>query len=241
MRSAKWPIAGSTIKILADSLITYKSMQILPRYFLESLLVLFVVVFTLLSLVVTKNISMALPVLSIFVAASGRLLPTFTGLIANTSQMRFGRYSLQQVYDDLLYFEKNKNLANNLPIETSKSNVLDVSEIRIKEVSYRYPNTKFPAISNVSMNIKLNDSIGIIGSSGAGKSTLVNLLLGLLEPDSGAIYVNDLPINKQLRPWLNNCAYIPQTIYLLDDTLPLLVPILRGQGEAVLSTLPKKC
>jgi len=93
------------------------------------------------------------------------------------------------------------------------------SKIEIKNISYRYPDADSDALSDLSLNIEQGQSIGLIGQSGSGKTTLVNVLLGLLTPEKGVIEVDKIPINKNLREWMNLIAYIPQDGFIIDDTI----------------------
>ena len=90
----------------------------------------------------------------------------------------------------------------------------------LKNVNFSYDNTTKLALDNININIKVNTTVGIIGTTGAGKSTLVDIILGLLQPDSGEIMVDDklLEINNT-RQWQNSIGYVPQSIFLIDDSI----------------------
>jgi ABC-type multidrug transport system fused ATPase/permease subunit len=93
------------------------------------------------------------------------------------------------------------------------------SSLRLDNVHFRYPGAEAEALRGVNLTIKAGTSIGIIGGSGAGKSTLVDVILGLLVPQQGLISVDGAPINEHLGAWQGNIGYVPQNIYLTDDTL----------------------
>jgi ABC-type bacteriocin/lantibiotic exporter with double-glycine peptidase domain len=103
-----------------------------------------------------------------------------------------------------------------LKTEDSK---LKFHKLELKNISFRYSQTNTEVISNLSLNIDRNQSVGIIGKSGSGKTTMINIFLGLLTPQKGTIEVNGLPINNNLRRWLDMVAYIPQDVFILDDTI----------------------
>jgi ABC-type multidrug transport system fused ATPase/permease subunit len=86
-------------------------------------------------------------------------------------------------------------------------------------VTFKYENALKYALNNISIEIKKGEIIGLIGSSGSGKSTIVDLILGLLVPTEGKITVDDVDIRKGIRSWRSNVGYVPQTIYLTDDTI----------------------
>jgi ATP-binding cassette subfamily C protein len=91
--------------------------------------------------------------------------------------------------------------------------------LELNDVVYTYPNVEDPAVNGVSLELKRSESIAFVGTTGCGKSTLVNLILGLLEPQSGAIRVNGSDIFSKLPAWRHFLGYIPQTIFLLDDSI----------------------
>jgi ABC-type multidrug transport system fused ATPase/permease subunit len=91
--------------------------------------------------------------------------------------------------------------------------------VDLKNISYRYSGTSEPALKDISFSIEKGQSIALIGKSGAGKTTLVDVILGLLEPDSGDITVDSVSIYDKLRSWQNLVGYIPQSISLLDESV----------------------
>jgi ABC-type multidrug transport system fused ATPase/permease subunit len=91
--------------------------------------------------------------------------------------------------------------------------------IELDNITFRYSSTERRAVKGVSLEIPKGATVGFIGSSGSGKSTLVDILLGLLSPESGAVKVDGVDIQKNLRSWQDKIGYVPQSIYLTDDTL----------------------
>jgi ABC-type multidrug transport system fused ATPase/permease subunit len=112
----------------------------------------------------------------------------------------------------------NQN-ANNLNICINNSSLEFHNTLEIKNISYKYPEVNASALSNVSFTIKKGQSIGFIGPSGSGKSTLVDLILGLLAPENGQILADGTDIQINMRSWQNQIGYVPQLIYLTDDSL----------------------
>ena len=91
--------------------------------------------------------------------------------------------------------------------------------LELNKVTFTYPGAPAPALKELSLVIRRGECVGIIGGSGAGKSTLVDILLGLLTPDSGEVRVDGEDIQQALRNWQDQIGYVPQSIYLTDDTL----------------------
>nr|MCS5624131.1 ATP-binding cassette domain-containing protein [Candidatus Neomarinimicrobiota bacterium] len=91
--------------------------------------------------------------------------------------------------------------------------------ITLKNTSLIYPGTQHHAIDDISMTIKAGEAIGIIGASGSGKTTLINTILGLIEPQSGNILYNNLPLNNNIHKWHKHVAYLPQDSFITDDSV----------------------
>ena len=99
----------------------------------------------------------------------------------------------------------------------------------------QYPDSKKPIISNSNFEIKSGDFIGIVGPSGSGKTTFVDLLLGLLKPQTGTLMVDDVNIFDDINGWRSKIAYIPQEIFLIDDSIKN--NIILGDQDSELSNL----
>lgn len=191
----------------------YNALQLIPRYAVESAASIFLVGLALTALSIGKSPVNIVPTLGIFAAACIRLLPTISQLIGQFSQLRSSEYTTGLLYDEINLLE------NQYKMSLKKSDCRQVfSTFSLSHASFSYANAKQNALTDVDLTIQRGQSIGFMGSSGAGKSTLISIFLGLLSPNSGQLLVDNLPI-KNLREWLNNFAYIPQSIFLLDDTL----------------------
>lgn len=107
-----------------------------------------------------------------------------------------------------------------LSFATDEEQKLPVTKsIELKDITYAYPNTDKLIFDHAEMTIPIGASVGIVGTSGAGKSTVVDILLGLLETRSGTVYADGVDVRKNYRKWLKNIGYIPQMIFMLDDTI----------------------
>jgi ATP-binding cassette, subfamily B, bacterial PglK len=199
----------------------------LPRYVIEAFLITFLIIFTFLFISANQgNVQNLSSVLGIFALASIRLLPAVGNLLSSINGIRYNAYSLDRIYLDLKELEDtNMSKASKSIIAESRSSastgiVLPFRDrIILEDVVYHYPNTASKSLDQVSLVIKKGESIGLIGKSGAGKTTLVDVILGLLTPQDGDIKVDNASIYNDLRAWQNLIGYVPQSIFLIDDTL----------------------
>jgi ATP-binding cassette subfamily C protein len=181
---------------------------------------LMVIVF---SLIITgTDLRTMIPMLGLYGAAIARLRGTVSGIANSINQVRFSMAAVDAVVDDLWLLEDEKRSAEASRVQRRSSDErrlhLDRS-IDMEEVTYRYPNTEVPALDNITLSIEKGSSVAFVGATGSGKTTLVNVILGLLIPQEGSIAVDGTEIHSNLRAWQANLGYIPQEIYLLDDTI----------------------
>ncbi len=162
-----------------------------------------------------ESIESIIAVLGLFAAATYRLMPIFRDLMIDITTLRYSIYSIDPVYDDLVRL-KNKT---EKPSEQKDPAFSFKKEITLEDVSYVYPNSSEQAIRDISIRIPRGSAIALVGKSGAGKTTLVDALLGLLRIQQGTIRVDENDIYADTRAWQRNIGYIPQFIYLTDDTL----------------------
>ena len=189
---------------------------ILPKPLMEMVCVgglLFVILFRLLmGAELTKFVS----ILAVFAVAAFRMLPCFNSISAYLSNMFFEKDSVDAVYNDIIEMEgleRKKRLIN------SEQKMDFNKEIAISNLTYKYPNTDKIILKNVNFNIKKNQSVGFVGASGAGKSTLIDIILGVLPVEIGKITVDGKNIYENIEAWHRIIGYIPQSIYLMDDTI----------------------
>jgi len=193
----------------------------IPRYLIEFILILFIVLLVVLSLISGDNLQGLLPTLAVFGIASLRLLPIVNILSNGVIKFRFNRDGVSRLYNDVLDLPNDElGYESSLEDFTKAEKTLSPFEtLKIKNVSFAYPNAKKEALKHINLTIKRGDSIGIMGESGSGKTTLIDTMLGLLVPDSGEIYFNDVSLTKEINNWHKHIAYLPQEVFLIDDKL----------------------
>jgi ABC-type multidrug transport system fused ATPase/permease subunit len=193
-----------------------------PRYLIEPLAFSGLVAIVLVYAQRGQDLAAILPNLGVMALAAYRLLPAFQMLYSQTTLLTTFRYSLDEVYDEFLAAETpgerdvesaGGQLSAPPPLRWSQ-------EIRLEELTFKYPAAKRPVIDGLNLTIRRNTSLGIVGATGAGKSTLVDLILGLHGPTAGRILVDGTPLGPEnRRAWRGGIGYVPQDIFLLDDTI----------------------
>lgn len=149
--------------------------------------------------------------LGLFAAAAFRLMPSANRMMITWQSLRYFKPAIDSVSAELS-LESHEATTGGPPIEFGKV-------IELSGITYRYPGAASRALEGVSLRLRKGGSLGIIGGSGAGKSTLVDLFLGLLTPEAGAILVDGRDIRGNIRSWQDQIGYVPQSIYLTDDTI----------------------
>ena len=162
-----------------------------------------------------------LPILATLGIALVRLLPSFNVLLSSMVNLKSFKISALCISNEIIKLNKHNKLKknyNNLSSTNYKGDFL-YGDIKFKNVSYCYPNTNKFIFKDLNLELKKGQIIGIIGKSGSGKTTLVDLILGLLKPTFGSITSNKININENIKAWRENLGYVPQDIYLIDDSV----------------------
>jgi len=188
----------------------------IPRFLLELLMIVFIVGLVIISLITDGDLKTLAPTLVIFGVAAIRLIPS-VGVFSNTlAQLRYNKDSISILYNDIVRFKEKESLT--MCRESQVDNSV-FRELVLNNISFYYENPSLKSLKNISLKISSGESIGFIGKSGAGKTTLIDVLLGLLKPQSGSITYNEVSLENSLDTWLSNVAYLPQQTFLIDDTL----------------------
>ena len=213
-------------KRFAQNLTLTQSYGNLPRFVIEAFMITFLVIFTLLFTNLKEEGQSLTAILGIFALASIRLLPAISNLVSNVNTFRSNMFAVDKLYFDFIEIEKGEaspisgcNVHSNQPSSYLAKLLPFEAQIALENVTFQYAGTSKKSLNEVSLTIQKGQSIGLIGKSGAGKTTLVDVLLGLLTPQSGDIKVDNISIYDDLRAWQNLLGYVPQSIFLIDDTL----------------------
>ena len=189
----------------------YNVILTLPRSFMEIITIVGLCLLVVSMVVRDRPLSDIVPILGLFAAAAFRVMPSINRLLMATQTLIFNRSIIASVYRDFLLDSPEVNSAQRLePF---------AKQLELKDVSFKYPTAATPSLQEVSLVVKRGEAVGFVGPSGAGKSTLVDVILGLFAPTSGVVSVDGSDVHQNLRNWQNQIGYVPQAIYLTDDTL----------------------
>ena len=189
----------------------YTVSQMLPRTGLEILTIAGLAVLVSTMVVSGEDLNSVLPVLGLFGAAAFRLVPAVSRMVTMVQTIAINRPIVNELFHDLSLRTSHS------PKRQSHDGFAQVLEV--SELSFMYETAPTNALSNVSLRVKRGEAVGLVGPSGSGKSTLVDVLLGLLSPASGAVLVDGVNVQDQIRWWQDQIGYVPQSIFLTDDTL----------------------
>jgi ATP-binding cassette subfamily C protein len=201
-----------------------QTIQPVPRYFNETLIVMGAMAIILSAIIRGQSMQAILPILSLFAVAGYRLLPAVSRLMSSLTLIQGNIVSLHTIYHDLrlLTEEPQKDLSYPIAQPTHNGHGLNNTSqpvVALDNVFYKYPNADTYALRGVSLQVPQNAAIGIVGPSGGGKTTTIDVLLGLLIPSQGHVWVEGHDIQENFASWQRRVGYIPQSIFLADDTI----------------------
>lgn len=205
-------------KVFARAQGTNIAISQVPRYFIE--LIAFGAMISLVLVLIkvhSGNLGEVLPILAVYALAAFKLLPALQQIYSSLSQIKGNTAAFEAVKNDLeRSFDSQKTSSDTVvstPINLKRS-------IKLSNIEFTYPGKDRPAVDGVNMSIPVNSVIGLVGSSGSGKSTLIDLLLGLLTPQQGGIYVDDVRITADnKRAWQDLLGFVPQSIFLSEGSI----------------------
>ncbi len=188
----------------------------MPKYFVEAVCMTGLLVAILIKMFWGQkdDFTTFIPQLSVFAVAAFRLLPSVGKINEHVADILYSLPSLDLIYHDLKAIEEEPEIKKKEELEWQFE-----KEIFVKKVCYHYSDSENMVINNASFDIPKGKTVAFIGPSGAGKTTMVDIILGLLKPQYGKVYADDLDIHKHSYVWQKEIGYIPQVIYLSDDTI----------------------
>jgi ABC-type multidrug transport system fused ATPase/permease subunit len=189
----------------------FSFVQSLPRYFLELLTIVCFAALVSSMVAFGSGLGSVIPVLGLFGVASFRILPATYQIINSVQAINKNRSLLSEISIDLAMSGESLHL--------SEAEVMEFEVLEISNLKFSYVEGQEEALIDVSVLIKRGEAVGLVGQSGSGKSTLVDVLLGFLAPQFGTVSVNGVNIDSSMQWWRSKVGYVPQSIFLTDDTL----------------------
>jgi len=186
----------------------------IPKVSLEFLMVLCLTIIVLISLFDIERQSMLLSTLGVFAAAAFRIMPSLNQIATASHTVRFNSAIVQQIANDLFLTEEIPKIFDEDRIAIAGDEI-----IRVEDISFRHNSESREILAGINFSIKTGQVIGIIGESGTGKSTFVDILIGLRRPDSGDIKFEGKSIYQDLAEWKSQIGYVPQDIFLQDESI----------------------
>jgi ATP-binding cassette, subfamily B, bacterial PglK len=202
-------------RIYTQAIAAIEVISKVPRYLLEVIAFGGIILMVMYFIYTDQSTAEFLPRLIVYALGLFRLMPALQDVFTSVTSMRGNTAALDNIFRDLQTSE--------VPEAQDRSNIpkLPFKEtLELRNVTFRYPGADKPVLKNFSISIKANSSVAFVGATGSGKTTTVDLLLGLLSPDSGDLLVDGVPVNEtNMLNWQRNLGYVPQFIYLNDDTI----------------------
>jgi HlyD family secretion protein len=196
----------------------YLKLSQLPRSILELISIIMIIIILIVMLkIFNSDFDIVLPIIGIYALGGLRAIPAIQTLFQSFAQIKSSLPSLNLIYED---FYKSKYTKYEDKTINNQSSIIFNKEISLKNISYFYASQKNNAINNISLKIKKNQFTSIVGPNGSGKSTLVNIILGILKPQTGSFFIDNLELNHENKHlWQKKIGYVSQDIFLFDDTI----------------------
>ncbi|MBE5837137.1 ABC transporter ATP-binding protein [Butyrivibrio sp.] len=206
-------------RIGADIDRNYTVLNNIPRLLIETVFISVVLLYVLIYLVNGGDAKALLPQITAFGMAAIRIMPSANRINTYLTQIAYNQYSLDFVYNNLTESMKMEKEMRAERAKVAGPALHLEKEIELKNITFHYPDSEDNIFTDANMMVPRGKSVGIIGPSGAGKSTIVDILLGLLHVKSGEILCDGSNIFSNYESWLAQIGYIPQSIYLVDESI----------------------
>lgn len=201
----------------------YSVLASIPSRLIESLCMSAILGIIAYKIINGEDLSAIVPSLSAFAVAAIRLMPRANAVNSVINSITYNKPSLEALYNDLTESDREEEeRLKEIEEKKKQKHTVDIGNERsvfAKNITYTYPNRTEPVLKDVSITVKEGESVGIVGVTGAGKTTLVDVILGLLKPQEGSVCYGAMDIYEDYGRWQQHIGYIPQNIYMIDDTI----------------------
>jgi ABC-type multidrug transport system fused ATPase/permease subunit len=195
----------------ANLLRRINTVQAIPRLWLEVMAIAGLVGLVVIMIATGKEIERIIPTVGLFAATSFKVLPSINKLVNSRQTLKVSRSTIETIHHDL-----------DLPVVKNRTTVnsgFRFKSVVVERLDFKYEQSESLVLSNINLKILSGEAVGFVGQSGSGKSTLIDIMLSLLHPQSGSVLINGLSIEDVKQSWQKAIGYIPQTIFLMDDSL----------------------
>lgn len=200
----------------------YNIFNATPRLLIETVCIAGMIGYFIVIILQGAEVTELLPQLSALAMAAMRLLPSVNRINNYQTSISYFEPFFMGVSDNLQEEIHDEQVSYDAESYLQKKEVekLEIKkEIKLEDITYKYPNTDTLIFNHADMEIPIGNAVGIVGTSGAGKTTIVDILLGLLEIESGRILADGVEVRDHYESWLKNIGYIPQTIFMIDSSI----------------------
>lgn len=198
-------------------------MSSLPRFIFEILIIIALAGLVFFFLQEGKKAQEIVPFLGLFAASAFRVMPSMVRISTSMQNLRFNKPAIEKLHEEFKFLKDDKLQSKQSQLVKAGSAgekiELDWKTLTLSNISYIYPNTKKMVLKDINIAVSRKEMVGFIGGSGAGKSTIVDVILGLLTPSNGEVKLGKRNIGSVKENWQSQLGYVPQVIYLTDDTI----------------------
>ena len=196
----------------------YKFVTMLPSPVMESVMICGLLLVIIVRICNGADIQNLIPTLAVFAVAAFRMLPSLNRMTGHINALTYNKVAVDEVYKALKE-AREKQKAQKASPDEKESNLEFLQEIKVENVTFAYPEREEKVLDRVSLRIPKNKSVAFVGPSGAGKTTLADVILNVLEPAEGTIWCDSRDIRECTAAWHTKIGYIPQAVFLIDDTI----------------------
>lgn len=203
--------------------VSFETISALPERLIETVCIIGLILVVCLRLASGVAVEEFVPKLSVFAVAAFRILPSVSRMTGYLNNVVYYRPTAEAVSDELHAVEEYRQIIDrqiNKEVEEQSDEEYSFRDkVEVKNIRWKYPRSDKYVLQDVSITIEKGDSVALIGASGAGKTTLADVILGLLHPEGGAVSVDGIGIETIPRKWSRLIGYVPQVVFLVDDTI----------------------
>lgn len=191
----------------------------LPGYAMQSMSLGFAIALVIVMLASHDSLGEVLPLLAIYAVAVQRMMPNLQAVFTGIAQIRYYGHTVDALYADMLgtVQDPQTDSCDDAPLDSHRRPFR--RQLSVRNLTFAYPGAHEPVLRDVSLTVRRNTTVGLVGMTGCGKTTLVDVIMGLHSVPPGTIQVDDEPLAGPIGDWQRNFGYVPQQIYLADDTI----------------------